>query len=433
MEQKHSDAIHPNVREPEMTQWNALKKESTISLLRRIVQDSDTLALKVFHETRTLFYRNGKWVRLTEFVRSLKESSLRGAGEDIPTHIDMGKASDNAYDLTLAKFYNIPSQDLKSVKEDSSASDNNGFTWNVDCRFYFKQLLKNIDEDLSKKPIISEADIEEKVASIITRFVIRHFHLSMKESKRRDTTSIRYAWEVGGRIIYLFYPSYLTAKQFRKWLEDNVTDINPDAPDEKNRIQKIIDQKYPCGADIRVDDPKTFEDPEMEDNPGIGYKEGSRSSNKLSLDFAMEDKYWIEHTEGNQFSDSLRLYVAKEKSEHLDDLRPAIRNLGKEVVYNLVNRIFMDIADEQYNLSEVASNFNLSKATLSRFAGSDWLKDEDMEQLSKADIPDLWINTARVLAEHTNLMETVKNTQYSSIIDDILTIVSPKEGQENER
>ena len=67
----------------------------------------------------------------------------------------------------------------------------------------------------------------------------------MKECKRRNTTSIRYAWEVGGRNIYLFYPSYLTATQFRKWLEDNITDVNPDAPDEKNRIQEIIDQKYP--------------------------------------------------------------------------------------------------------------------------------------------------------------------------------------------
>jgi hypothetical protein len=431
MEQKHSDAILPNVREPEMTQWNALKKESTISLLRRIVQDSDALALKVFHETRTLFYRNGKWVRLTEFVRALKDSSLRGAGEDIPTHIDMSEASDNAYDLTLAKFYNIPSQNLKPLKTDKSASDNNGFTWNVDCRLYFKQLLKDIDKDLSKKPIISEVDIEEKVASIATRFVIRHFHLSMKESKRRDTISKRYAWKVGGRIIYLFYPSYLTAKQFRKWLEDNVTDINPDAPDEKNRIQKIIDQKYPCGANIRVDDPKTFEDPEIEDDPDNENEVGRQFSNRPNPDVPTTDKSWIEDKEGNQFCDSLRLYVAREKSEHLDDLRPAIGSLGKEVVYKLVNRIFTDMAGEGYNLSEVAHSFNLSKATLSRFAGSDWLRGKEKD--SDKDIPDLWINTARVLAENTNLMETVKNTKYYGIIDDILTIVSPKEGQENER
>ena len=150
----------------------------------------------------------------------------------------------------------------------------------------------------------------------------------------------------------------------------------------------------------------------------------------------MEDKPPIEYKEGNQFSDRLSDHVAKEKSENLEDLRPAIGSLGKEGVYNLVSRIFADMADEQYNLSEVARDFNLSKATLSRFAGSDWLrsgKDEDMEQLSKADIPDLWINTTRVLAENPTLMETVRNTGFGGDIDDILTIVGPKEGQKNER
>ena len=82
----------------------------------------------------------------------------------------------------------------------------------------------------------------------------------MKECKRRDTTSIRYAWEVGGRIIYLFYPSYLTASNSENGLKINITDVNPDAPNEKNRIQKIIDQKYPCGANIRTDDPEIFEE-----------------------------------------------------------------------------------------------------------------------------------------------------------------------------
>ena len=102
-------------------------------------------------------------------------------------------------------------------------------------------------------------------------------------------------------------------------------------------------------------------------------------------------------------------------------------------MYNLVNRIFTDIADEQYNLSEVARSFNLSKATLSRFAGSDWRKDKDMDQISEADIPDLWINTARVLAGNTALMETVKNTGLADVIDYILTIVCPQKGSQNER
>ena len=102
-------------------------------------------------------------------------------------------------------------------------------------------------------------------------------------------------------------------------------------------------------------------------------------------------------------------------------------------MYNLVNRIFTDMEDEQYNLSEVARNFNLSKATLSRFAGSDWLGNEETGQISRADIPDLWINTANVLAENPALTETLKNTGYADVIDDILTIVGPQKGSQNER
>ena len=207
----------------------------------------------------------------------------------------------------------------------------------------------------------------------------------MKECKRRDTTSTRYAWEVGGRKIYLFRPSYLTAEQLRKWLEDHITDVNPDAPHEKDRIQAIIDNKYPCGANIRTDDLEIFNESGREDESWID-KKLSRDTDVLTDDqeiadeLKIEGKPPIEYEEGNEFSDRLSDHVAKEKSENLEELRPAIRSLGKEGVYNLVKRIFADMADEQYNLSEVARNFNISKATLSRFAGSDWRKEADKEK-----------------------------------------------------
>ena len=441
MGNRHPDTIRPNIHELESKRCNSLKKESTISLIRRIAEDSDTMALNVFHETRTLFYRNGKWVRLAEFVRALKDSSVRGPREENSTHSNMSEVSDNAYDLTLAKFRNIPSQNLKPVKANKNASDKKRFTWNVDCRKYFKQLLKNIDKELSKKPITSEVDIEEKVARIATRFVMGRFDLSMKECKRRDTTSTRYTWEVDGRKIYLFRPFHLTAVQLRKWLEDNITDINPDAPHEQDRIQKIIDQKYPCGANIRTDDPEIIEAPDKEDAPWSDQKYPGGTSvqaddPEIADEPGMEDKPSIECDEGSQFCSSLSAYVAKEKSENLEDLRPAIGSLGQEGVYDLVSRIFEDMADGQYNLSKVARDFNLSKATLSRFAGSEWRKEvtkkkdvqEDMKQLSKADIPDLWINTTHVLAENRTFMETVRNTGLGGVINDILPIIGPKEG-----
>jgi hypothetical protein len=433
MEHKHSDTIHPNILDFETTRFNSLKKESTVSLMRRIVDNSDTLAVKVFHEMRRLFYRSGKWVRLAEFVRALKDSSVGGAREEKSAFINMSEVSDSAYDLTLAKFRNIPSQNLNPVM-----TDNKGFTWNVDCRKYFKALLEKIDTTLNEEKITSEIDIENRVAEIAMGFVIGHFDLSMKECKRRDTTSTRYVWEVGGRKIYLFRPSHLTAGQLRKWLEDNIADINPDAPHEQDRIQAMIDKKHPCGATIRTDDHEILEAQERDNELWSDQKYPSGTSvqaddPEIVDEPGMEDKPSIEYNEGSQFSARLSVYVAKEKSENLNALRPAIGILGKEGVHDLVIRIFEDMEDGQYNLSKVARDFTLSKATLSRFAGSDWRKDEDMKQLSKEDIPDLWINTSRVLAENTALMETVKSTKYFGVIDDILAIVGPKEGQKNER
>jgi len=412
MTHRQTDNILPNIRESEIDRWNALKKESTLSLIRRIAEDSDELALRVFHETRTLFYRNGKWVRLAEFIISLRDGIIREQGEDEDEdedesgHIYMSNVTNETYDLTLAKFYNIPSKNYEELTSSDDKFNARGFTRGVDCRFYFKRLLERIYEELSEKPNASEIDIEGKVSKIATKFVIGEFNYSKQECKRRNIRSIRYSWQVKDRVIYLYYPPHFTAQQFRGWLEENVANIDPDNPYEINRIQEIIDQKFQHSIIVQGDD--------LEND---GTQEG-------------EEQGYIEQKEGNQFSSNLRIHVAKEKSENLESLRPAIKRIGKEGVYNLVNQIFTDMADEQYNLSEVARNFNLSKATLSRFAGSEWLK--DMNQLSKADIPDLWINTARVLAGQPKFMEFVMNAGFKDITDKILKMIDPQEGPKND-
>jgi len=55
-----------------------------------------------------------------------------------------------------------------------------------------------------------------------------------------------------------------------------------------------------------------------------------------------------------------------------------------------------------------------------------------MSQISNADIPDLWINTAHVLAEHPEFMEIVMNTGFKDVIDNILRIIDPQEDPKNE-
>ena len=71
----------------------------------------------------------------------------------------------------------------------------------------------------------------------------------------------------------------------------------------------------------------------------------------------------------------------------------------------MIRRIFLDLSDDRYNEAELARRFGLSKATVSRFAGSRWLersRDGDVA------VPDLWANTAHVLARYGPFVEAAE-------------------------
>ena len=95
--------------------------------------------------------------------------------------------------------------------------------------------------------------------------------------------------------------------------------------------------------------------------------------------------------------------MANEKAENINKQRSAIRALGRERLMELIHRIFDGIGCEGHNDVTVARDFGLSKATLSRFAGSRW------RDVKKA-IPDLWLNTAHVLATNPVFREVVEQT-----------------------
>lgn len=377
----------------------ALKKESTLSLIQRIVVESCLVALSVFHE-RSLFYHNGKWVRLAEFVLAMKEGKGREAKRTNRPHLYREAIYDEVYDLTLAKFSNFPSPKTSSTKFGRAPQNNNRFTEKVDCRFYFKQLLEELDEELNEKQITAEIEIEEMVSKIATRFVVRHFYMSLKECRRRHKNSIKYAWRVKSRTWYLYYPSYLTPKQFLDWLEANVTEFDPGTFNEKDRIQALIDQNFPLGNKVQR------EDTDLVDQRSI------------------QGDHYVEYREGEQFVNKLSIRIAQEKSGNFKTLRPAIRDLGQTAVYDLVKRVFSDLADEKYDLGKVARDFKLSKSSLCRFAGTNWFRNLGKE----IKIPDLWANTAHVLASELVFMEAVENAGFVGALDMVLKVVKPKEG-----
>ncbi len=61
------------------------------------------------------------------------------------------------------------------------------------------------------------------------------------------------------------------------------------------------------------------------------------------------------------------------------------------------------MSEGDYRDCVLARGFGLSKATFSRFAGSRWQIHSD------GPIPDLWANTAEVLAHHTPFIQAAKD------------------------
>jgi hypothetical protein len=96
------------------------------------------------------------------------------------------------------------------------------------------------------------------------------------------------------------------------------------------------------------------------------------------------------------------LTIAQEKVHNIDQMRPAIRALGKESLHAIIMRIFDDIYGDKFEDNRIASEFGLSKATFSRFAGSRWFEKIDDEKIQ---IPDLWQNMAKLMATDPDFME----------------------------
>jgi len=206
----------------------------------------------------------------------------------------------------------------------------------------------------------------------------------------------------GGELI-LWYPSYMTAKKFRQWLEANIKDVDPRRPGEQKRIRAIIDEKRPRGYHVPLDVP--------------GTEKTSVSEDGLSS---------IEFYENFGFIGSLADAVAQEKARNIRKLRPAIMKLGKRAVERLILQVFSALASGEYELTRFAQEYGVSKSTLSRFAGSRWF--EEFENTETVKIPDLWKNTARILAENPVFMKTVLRSGVAGRFQQVLAMIRDRGG-----
>jgi hypothetical protein len=348
-------------------------KMALVELGERIAEKGDKDALREVLENRFFFHHLHKSiVRPVEYIASLKDNKIarRWCGYD-------DRILEDAYDLTIDKFFNIPAENQENFEQSGPPGP--------DCRYYYKAFAQYARRRLAQKRPANTIEAELIAAEMLRRLIARHFHLSCLEAQRRAyELRRRYMWELDGLTLYIQLPIELPGRQCRKWLETNISDVDPKRPGEQDRVQAVVDRLLMRRKIV-----------------SIHYIRGG-------VENIPADTETIPATAEQDISvNGLAETVACEKAENIKRHRPAIRLLGPQKLKQLIHMIFAKLARGQYEEGKIADQFGLSRATFSRFAGSRWRRSCNDTIVST--VPDLWINTANTLAGHTNFVRAAQS------------------------
>ncbi len=353
-------------------------------LVERIVEARDAAALQELHDNRRLFrYGAEGGLRLVEYI-----DRLRVAAAGVPSVV-----ADEAYSLTVDKFSRLPFNDeTGTVERDWLSPDGNSGT---DCRNYLGAFLKDALNAQTASGVQSELARELIAARRLRGMVRRHFELSLRE-RRRAGAMTRYTWRLSGGDLRLMMPRVLVQNERRRWLVANVPDPDPRRPGERERVQTIIDTLA----------------------PKLSWAGDRGSPQPCPVPGSRLRRWPGEEAETAAIITDLATTVADEKAESIHERRPSIQALGADRLRQMILRIFRELAEGDCKDGDIAADFQLSKASYSRFAGSRWNGDGSGNGGGER-VPDLWTNTARALAgdpdvaevaQDTGVWETVKRT-----------------------
>ena len=362
-----------------------------IQLAMGISQWADHQALRELHANRSVFRnRSNQLVVLAEFLADLRDRDItfQWCGRD-PVVVDQ------AYDLTLSKFLNLPSQ----RPDGRQNAEHDG----PDCRHYYRAFCNHAAAVLKEQPAGNLLDRELRAATLLQTLVTRHFYLSCLECWRRAQKLVRrYRWQVDGASLLIWLPVEMSGRRCRRWLETNFPDVDPKRPGERDRLQGRVDRLL---ARRRV----------------------------LSLDrLSASEGQVLAHHSRPQCADDISIHglaavVAGEKAENLEAQRPSIKVLGGPTVKRLVETVFESLATNQHKAETIARTFGLSKATFSRFAGCHWRRDSGAS--GESAVPDLWRNTAHILA---SCEEFVAVARQAGVWDRVRRVIGDADSQEGE-
>ena len=350
-----------------------------LTVVRLIVAESNREAMAEFQGHRPVFRLNGGPTLLfVDFVGALGQTPLaRRLTDGRTTVLDQG------VDLTINKFANLPrnNQDGEEPFQDGP-----------DCRRYLGSWMRGFS--LWKQSNGCEGTLDEEAAAArsLQRRVVHHFCLSCLEARRGSNPTIsRYGWHIDGHVIWVWMPVSIPGRQRRKWLEANVDDLDPANPGEQQRVQEIVNDRLGATKQISLGN-------------GADVSTVHRSSNH-PLAWSIEHEISVQ---------GLARIIADEKALNLRQQRPAIQAIGKKRLHELILEIFEDLSSGQYDEKRLAKAFTISRATLSRFAGSRW------KLTTGHPIPDLWRNTAQTLANHKWLKEAAQDAGVWPQVEEVL-------------
>ena len=343
---------------------------SLLELVRRIVKQSDRRALAELHDFRPVFrHQDEGRLRLVEYVHQLYEQARKRVRNPVDENV-----LEMACDLTVDKFSHLPGHDESRVARGhrcQHAADAGG----PDCRRYFNAFLRQADARLGAR-LSGELAREELAARLLQHLVHRHFRFSRLEAARRAVSAMRrYTWRTPHGDIRVWLPVELPAAECRQWLECHTEGIDLGTPDAAELVRAVAREELGSREFVYFSASGCIDPPAPVPSP---------------------PRTW-----------DLAGLVAEEKAEQIHHQRPTIKSLGTGKLMMMIHQIFEDLEADEYNESQTARDAGLKKPTVSRFAGKEWLDEPDRQRAKPP--PDLWCNTAQVIAAHPDLVDAAKD------------------------
>lgn len=348
-----------------------------------IVQSADRHALDEFH-SRGLFEVTGRsLVTFGEFIEVWRIETSKNMG---PRH-RAGEIIDRAAQLVMDRWSRLPVETEASASPDrqepeESASLPAQKRRETDCRKTLAAFTKLVHKDFAASPPGTEVELENREAALLRGLVFHQLGYCLKEARREeDSLTSRYEWRVNGSHVTVRFPKDFPGKQRRLWLEAHIGQFDPSDPREAGRIQAEIDAWFP--------------------KPGFVPLQENFAGDALAPPWEVDSPPFSRGV----WSSSVQEFVADEKAAAIEVLPTAIRGLGVDGVRNLVLAILDNLVAGARTDAELAASHGLSRATFSRFAGREWLKDKR----NGSRVPHLYVNIAKIIARVPWLVEAAES------------------------